>query len=138
MDTKTDKKVIDKLRRFGRKLKDYLSETHGGLVLSNMEKLGFVYVEKDNSSSGGIYINEKLGLVVKENYITADLDKHDRKFIVPTVFLDHISIQPLCNPFKSYSYRSKMVDSFIRRLHDGDVHSGNVMLYKRKPVLVDW
>lgn len=138
MNVKKDKQIIDKLRRFGRKLKDQLSRTHGGLVLGKMEKLGFEYAYKENCSSGGIYINEKLGLVVKENFITADLDKHDRKFIVPTVFVNHIAIQPLCNPFKSDSYRNKMVKSFYRRLHDGDVHSGNVMLYKRKPVLVDW
>lgn len=138
MDNKADKKIIDKLRRFGRKLKNHLSEQHGGLVYKNMIELGFKYVDKDNCSSGGIYINEKLGLVVKENYITADLDEHDRKFIVPTIFLDHITIQPLCKPFKSTAYRAKMVKSFLRRAHDGDIHSGNVMLYNRKPVLVDW
>jgi hypothetical protein len=138
MNTKTDKKVIDKLRRFGRKLCNYLSKEHGGLVYNNMVKLGFEYVEKPDSSSGGIYINKRLGLVVKENYITTDLDEHDRQFIVPTIFLDHISIQPLCNPFKSESYRIKIVQSFYRRTHCGDVHCGNVMLYNRKPVLVDW
>jgi len=138
MDNKADKKIIDKLRRFGRKLKNYLSTEHGGLVYRNMIELGFQYVDKPDSSSGGIYINETLGLVVKENYITVELKKSDRKFIIPTIFLDHISIQPLCKPYKREDFRKKATCKLFAKVRHADVHSGNVMLYNRKPVLVDW
>jgi hypothetical protein len=136
MDTKADKQIIDKLRRFGRKLKNHLSKSHGGLDSSEMTKLGFKYFRK-RSSSGGIYVNKEKGLVVKENYITEDLTKQEMKYIVPTIFLDHIAIQPLCTPFRNAQKKHEET----RRIEDhvsADVHPGNVMLYNKKAVLIDW
>jgi hypothetical protein len=137
MQPNTDTEIINKLRCFGCKLKNYISKKHGGLILSNMKKLGFEYVYKPDSTVGGIYVNKKLKLVVKENYIVEELDKTEKKDIVPTIFLGRIAIQPLCNDFRKVAKKQDAVKKLRTKVF-ADVHEGNVMIYNRKPVLVDW
>lgn len=106
--------------------------------LKQLKDYGFVF-RRRSSSCGGFWLHPKKKVVVKNSYIV------DKKPIntVPTIqlkfrygFYESVLIQPLCKPLP----RSNRSLEIIREMEweSDDCHSGNVMLYRGKPVHVDW
>lgn len=97
-----------------------------------------------------IYINKKLGVVIKCPSISDDEDYGSNKFKVKTLTVDfkdewqhweQILIQPLVDV--SYKARTK-AHRFLTKYESnhreefGDMHTNNVGMYAGKPVRIDW
>jgi hypothetical protein len=114
--------------------------------LNKLKNHGFKKITKRNSTCGCIYIHYKRGLVIKNSYETSRPARTGTKNFVKTLFTEPfdnhehaIIIQPLCKPFKNYRLADKAADKISEATRDNyDSHSGNVMLYRGRPVLVDW
>ena len=132
-----------------RRVRDEIERAQSLKILDN---LGFRRVEKDyDSSCMEIFVNEKLGLVVKRNYLISARNK----FCVPSFVVDvkptefeiicsklllssPVLIQPLVDTRESlcaFNYiEGKLRDSKIR----ADLHCGNCGFYLDIPYLFDW
>lgn len=114
--------------------------------LDELKKHGFKRIKKNNSTCGYIYIHHKRGLVIKNSYETSRPVRTGTKNFVKTLFMEsskrcehRIMIQPLCKPFKSIRLAEEAADKIERSIRGNyDFHGWNVMLYRGKPVLIDW
>ena len=121
--------------------------------LNKLLNHGFKKNKKRNSSCGVIYINERLKVVVKNSFEVNRPKLTGTKIFIETKFLkfknnnenrydrDSLLIQPLCKPFANWRLRDKAAKVLKEKVNLDkifDIHSGNVMLYRGKPILVDW
>ncbi len=122
------------------------------LSLNSIEDLvnhGYVKTRKYNSSCNFIFINEKIGVVIKNSYISYNAKKPKCAIPTRTIKLDkftsyrfsRILIQPLADT----KNRAKAIASIMRELklksrygNNFDLHLGNVAWYRGKAVLIDW
>ena len=118
--------------------------------LSDLGRFGFKvkYVE---SVCGKIYINKAKKVVIKANYLCNDRAKSP-KHAIPTVSVHNRHISQgkiLIQPLADVSYRSvkrarklfmnRLPYSVYMHLYDHfDFHDGNIAMYNRKPVIIDW
>lgn len=115
--------------------------------LSELKKLGFER-KLTWGKSRYIWINTKLRLVAKYGYICSqDKSLMTSRFMVPHErFLfgkRYVTIQPLCREFCNFDD----ANAAIRKIRKSckiaarfwiDDHEDNVMLYRNKPVIIDW
>ncbi len=115
--------------------------------LSELKKLGFER-KLTWGKSRYIWINTKLRLVAKYGYICSrNKSLMTSRFIVPhNRFLfgkRYVTIQPLCREFGNFTDANEAVRKIrksckIAKKFWYDNHTGNVMLYRNKPVIIDW
>ena len=120
--------------------------------LKILDNLGFRRVEQDgNSSCLEIFVNEKLGLVVKRNYLISERNK----FCVPSFVVDvkptefeiicskllfssPVLIQPFVDTTESLWAYNYIEENFRDSIIHADLHCGNCGFYLNIPYLFDW
>lgn len=130
------------------KVKELVERLNYRLYL--LKNHGFQKIKGSSGSSPHIYINKKLGVVVKRPYLTW-VDAPVPKMACPTLVirtndlkwgrLSTIFIQPLVDTSEDSRWKAFSV---LQEQEDqgydcgGDLRESNCGLYRRKPIVIDW
>ena len=141
------KKKTSRLEVFAKKLKKMVRLKSFNFDRT-LKKMGFVSKKSDGCGHPVIFIHKKFKVVVKRPYVAGD-DHEVPEHGVETEFVmmphakenELIFIQPLVNV--GLKARNKALDILCAWEEDcdefvSDLHEGNVGMYGKKPVRIDW